>query len=299
MDDIHALKVFLAVVDKLSFTRAAESLFLTQSAVSHQVARLEKSFGTPLFNRVGRKVEVTEAGNVLIGHARRVFAQIEQAHAEVRRAAHPEEGSLRIGASSTACEFFIPESLREFNECFPRYRLSIIPGDSPVIAERLLEGLIDLGILIRPDQKLKLDYQELFTDYLGVVVSPLHPWARDGKVNKKDLGDQQLVLYNRSSATFRLVERHLLRQKMAIRDPIELGSMQAIKALIKLGLGVGVMAKWTAIEEIEERSLVWLPLPGPKLRRVWCVGYASGRSLSLAEQTYIGLCQAAAKEIKH
>src|SRR5688572_12101007 len=111
MEDVHQLRVFLAVAENLSFTRAAEALLLTQSAVSHQVAALERSLATSLFERRGRSVALTPAGRVLVDRSRRVFAALGEAEAAVRAAATPGLGRLRIGASSTACQYLIPESL--------------------------------------------------------------------------------------------------------------------------------------------------------------------------------------------
>lgn len=301
MEDVHQLKVFLAVAENLSFTRAAETLFLTQSAVSHQVAALERKLNTPLFARHGRSVTLTSAGLVLVERSRRVFAALEEAEAAVRAAAKPGHGRLRIGASSTACQYLVPEPLREFRECFPDYALSILPGDSPAVAERLVEGSIDLGILVRPEQRLKLAYFDLFEDELGFVVNPLHPWARRGRVDRRELADQRLVLYSRHSATYRLLERYYLRMKVptpsSLRDSIELGSMEAIKELVKLGLGVTVMARWITRPEVAHGALCWLPMPGPRIRRQWCIAAALGRELSPAEQTFVGLCQSAAREL--
>lgn len=297
MDDVHQLKVFASVAENLSFTRAAESLFLTQSAVSHQIAALERSLGTELFERRGRSVALTLAGRVLAERARRVFSALEEAEFAVRSAAKPGLGRLRIGASSTACQHLIPESLREFRECFPEYSLSIMPGDSLEVVERLTDGSIDLGLLVRPEQKAKLVYHDLFEDELGFVVSPLHPWAAKGKVERRDLPSQRLVLYSRGSATWRLVERYFVKMRVPLRDSIELGSMEAIKELVKLGLGVSVMAPWVARPELNQRSLAWLPTPGSRLRRQWCIAAPAGKTLSLAEQTFIGLCQSVASQL--
>jgi DNA-binding transcriptional LysR family regulator len=297
MEDVHQLRVFMAVAENLSFTRAAQALFLTQSAVSHQVADLEKKLATPLFVRHGRSISLTPAGTVLTEQAARVFASLRDAETAVRTAARQDLGRLRVGASSTACQYIIPESLREFRECFPGYTMSIMPGDTPLVTEKLLDGSIDLGLLIRPDRKLKLSYHELMTDELGFLVSPLHPWARAGKVDRRGLPDQRMVLYSRASETFRLVEKYFLRSGAPLRDWTELGSMEAIKELVKLGLGVSIIAKWIALPEISQRSLVWLPLPGMKLKRVWCIASTGGRELSIAEQTFIGLCQTVAKDL--
>src|SRR6266566_1325579 len=294
MEDVHQLKSFLAVAENLSFTRAAESLFLTQSAVSHQIADLERSLGVELFIRHGRTIELTGAGRVLAERARRIFAELKDAQAAVLAAARPDLGRLRIGASAAACQYLIPESLREFRECFPSYSLSIMPGDSPMVAQRVLDGSIDLGVMLKPEQRLKLTYFDLFEDELGFVVSALHPWAKAGKVDRKELARQRMVFYSRTSATFRLVERFFVRMKTPLPDWIELGSMEAIKELIKLGLGVSMMAQWICRAELAQKSLVWLPAPGGRLGRTWCIACPSGRKLSIAEQTFIGLCGDAA-----
>jgi DNA-binding transcriptional LysR family regulator len=296
MQDVHSLKIFVAVAENLSFTRAAETLFLTQSAVSHQVAALERELDTQLFERRGRTIELTGPGRVLLDRSRKVFAALQEATDAVKQAAQPDLGRLRIGASPTACQYLVPESLREFRECFPRYSLAITPGDSPTIAERVLDGSIDLGIMIRPDRRersSRLVYHPLFEDELGFLLSPLHPWAAAGKVDGRQLGEQRMVLYNRGSATHHAVERYFVKMKTALRDPIELGSMEAIKELVKLGLGISVMAAWVARPELAQGSLVWLPLPGMRLKRHWAIAVPAGKVLSLAEQTFVGLCRSA------
>ena len=189
MLDVHQLRVFTAVAENLSFTRAAERLFLTQSAVSHQIARLEREIGCPLLERQGRTVALTLAGREMAVRARRVFAMIEAAEAAPRHAARPATGRLVIGASSTACQYIIPEALREFRECFPGYSLAILPGDSPQTADRLAAGEVDLGLMVRLDRQKKLAYHDLFVDELQFLVSPLHPWAKAGKVDRRQLAE--------------------------------------------------------------------------------------------------------------
>src|SRR5437868_782299 len=110
MLDTHQLRVFAAVAENLSFTRAAETLFLTQSAVSHQIAAIEREVGCRLLDRHGRTVALTSAGHLLAQHARRIFVQLEEAKAVALHAARPDVGRLRIGASSTACQYIIPEA---------------------------------------------------------------------------------------------------------------------------------------------------------------------------------------------
>jgi LysR family transcriptional regulator, low CO2-responsive transcriptional regulator len=297
MFDVHALKVFVSVAQNLSFTRAAESLFLTQSAVSHQIARMERVLGVTLFARIGRRVELTRAGQTLLAQSRRVFTAIDDAAIAVKQADQPDAGSLRIGASATACQFIVPEALREFRECFPRYTLSIVPGDSPAVSEMILDGSIDLGILIKSERQSKLQFHPLFTDEMGLIASPHHPLSQLKKIRTQDLTDQKLVLYSRSSSTWNLLERQFAKLRLPLRDPIELGSIEAIKELVKLGLGIAVLAKWVCERELSEGSLVFMHMPGAKLTRTWCVGAPSGKTLSVAEQTFTSLCKAASKRL--
>src|SRR5687768_3948496 len=297
MEDVHQLRIFAAVAESLSFTLAAEVLFMTQSGVSHQIARLEKSIGARLFDREGRAVSLTRAGRVLLDHARRVFVAMENAVAATRQASNPDSGLLRIGASITACQYIVPEALREFRESFPAYSLQITPGDGPLVTRSLLDGALDLGIVVRQQKQSKLTYHELFQDELGFLVSPLHNWARAGKVDRRELSQQRMILYNRQSTTFRLIEQYFVRARAELRDWIELGSVEAIKELAKLGLGVRETGRWTARAEIEQGSLVWLPLPGKPLRRSWCIAHLSGRTPSLAEETFTDLCKSACRMI--
>jgi len=297
MEDVHRLRVFLSVAENLSFTAAGRRLFLTQSAVSHQVSALEREIGTPLLIRRGKTISLTAAGQALVATGKKVFAALDEATESARNADRPDVGRLRIGASSAACQYIIPEALREFRESFPEYRLSIMPGDSPVVIENILNESIDLGLVIKPDQTSKLTFHDLFVDELGFVVSPLHEWAKAGKVDRRQIAGQRLVLYSRKSATFHLVDRYLSRIGAPLRDWIELGETGAIKELAKLGLGVTIMAKWIVAAEIAEKSLVYLPLPVGKLRRTWSVGVLSGRPLSVAEQTFVGLCQSVAAQL--
>jgi DNA-binding transcriptional LysR family regulator len=292
MEDVQGLRVFEAVAENLSFTRAAEALYLTQSAVSHQIARLEREVGAPLLVRQGRTVSLTPVGRELAVHARRVLAALADATAAVRQAARPGVGRLRVGATATACQHLIPEALREFRECFPDYSLSILPAESPAVLDRLTDGTLDLGVVVRADRGgPRLAYHDLFTDDLGVLVSPLHPWAKAGRVDRRQMPEQRLILFSRQSTTFRIVDRYMAKAGVPLRDFIELGSMEAIKELVKMGLGVAIAAPWVARPEIADRSLVWLPLPGGRLTRTWSVAAPAARGLTVAEQTFVGLCQ--------
>ncbi|MFT3787614.1 MAG: LysR family transcriptional regulator [Tepidisphaeraceae bacterium] len=298
LEDVHALRVVVAVAQSLSFTRAGEVLGLTQSAVSHQIARLERELDARLFERDGRSIRVTSVGEALVRQARRAFELFDEMGATLRDIAKPGLGRLRIGAPVTLCQFFLPDVLREFRECFPQYALSIVPGDAPDIQQRLNDGSIDVGLLLRPESSVGRRYAitDLFHDQLGLVTHPLHRWATSGSLKLEEVERESFILYARSSMTFAIVESHFARLRRPIRDSIELGSIEAIKELVKLGLGVSVLAPWVMTRELSEGSLHWQKLPGPPLRRSWVIA-APKREASLAEQTFIELCRAVGREV--
>ncbi len=297
MDDVHQLRIFQAVAQQLSFTRAAQSLRLTQSAVSHQIAALEKQVGCPLFLRAGRTITLTQPGQVLLSESQRVFTAIAEMKDAVATAARPDIGRIRIGAPATACQFILPAAVREFSESYPAWTLAITPADSPQAGQLLAESQIDLAILLCGPKSRQLTYEPLLEDELGFLVNPLHPWARAKKVDKAELARQHYVLYSRQSVTFHIVNNYLARNGSPLGQFTELGSMEAIKELVKLGLGVSLLASWIARREVEAGELVWLRPPGTRLLCTWCTAWKAGRELRAAEHTLSSLCKSSAREL--
>lgn len=300
--DVHSLRVFATVAEELSLTRAGERLGLSQSAVSHQIAKLERETQCPLLDRGGRQVALTSAGEALLRHGSDVIARADALPALVRAAGAPGGGSLRIGASSIACQFLLPDPIRELRDCFANLALAVLPGDSPQITSWVAEGHVDVGVVVRGDKapaagKGQFVGRPLFRDRLGLVMNPSHPLAHAERLTANELGGQSWVLYTRASTTGRLIERHLERLRVARESVIELGAFEAIKELVKVGLGVGVMASWAVRDEVADGSLVWRPLPGPRLEREWSVVFAAGHAPTLIEETFADLCRRASRAL--
>ncbi len=203
------------------------------------------------------------------------------------------KGRLRLGTSDTACQYILPAVLREFKESFPQYAISIEPGDALESIEALRGNRIDLALALQPQGEGQFEFHHLFTDDLVFLVEPMHPWAAAGSVVRADIPRQSYVLYNKTSYTFRMVEKYFREEGMVLNTVIELGSMEATKELVKLGLGVSILAPWIARKELEEGSLVALSLGRRKLKRHWGVFHWPRHRLSLAEDTFVGLCRSA------
>jgi len=295
--DSRQLRAFAALARTGSFTLAAKELFLSQSAVSHSMKALENDVGCRLFDRVGKKVLLTQAGEALLHHADKILQEMGAARAGLQQLGKWGVGRLRIGASPTACQYILPAVLREFKESFPKCMIAIDPGDTLEAIESVRNNKTDLAITLEPRNEDQFEFHPLFTDELTFLVGAMHPWARDGHVVRQEIPRQSYVLYNKGSYTFRIVQDYFRQEDMVLNTVIELGSMEAIKELVKLGLGASILAPWIAQKEIHEKSLVSLPLGRRKLKRSWGVIHWRGRRLSLAEETFLGLCKAATADL--
>jgi DNA-binding transcriptional LysR family regulator len=288
--------MFATLAKAGSFTLAAKQLHLTQSAVSHGMKALEAEVGCRLLDKVGKKLLLTHAGEALLQRAEKILHEMNEARDELERLRQWGRGRLRVGASSTTCEYVLPSVLREFKESFPRCDVSIESTDATEALDLLRNRRVDLVLTLEPSQDEPFEYRHLFTDELKFLVSPLHPWAQLGRVPREDMAHQHFILYNRHSYTFRLIEKFLHEEGVVLRSYIEFGSMEAIKEMVKLGLGVSILAPWIAVDELAEGSLVALPLGRRKLKRRWGILFWRGRRLSLAEETFIGLCRSVTED---
>lgn len=289
--DSRQLVAFAALARWQSFTRAAKELFLTQSAISHAIKALETEVGSRLVDRAGRRVLLTQAGEQFLRHAEKILREMDAARAGLDTLSRWGHGRLRVGASTTACQYLLPTVLREFKQSFPKAVITIEPGDHAQQVELLLSNRIDLAIMLLPETTSEFEFVPLFEDELRFLTSPMHPWAAKRRMSRDSLETETLIHYNKSSYTFRLVSEYFREEHFTFGHAIELGSMDAIKELVKIGVGVGVLAPWIARSELESGALVDFPLGRRRLRRTWGVAHLRGRRLPLGEETFIGLCR--------
>ena len=289
--DSRQLLAFRALARRGSFTLAAKDLFLTQSAISHAIKALEAEVGCRLVDRAGKRVLLTQAGEQFLQHAEKIIREMQAARTGLDTLSNWEHSRLRVGASTTACQYILPTVLREFKQSFPKCIIKIEPGDHNRQVDLLRGNHLDLALMLEPAGETDLNFIPLFQDELRFVVAPLHPWARAGRVARAEISTETLVMYNKTSFTFRLVNEYFREERIALTNYIELGSMEAIKELVKIGLGVGVLAPWIARAELETGALIEFPLGRRTLRRTWGVAHLRGRRLPLGEETFIGLCR--------
>lgn len=289
--DSRQLRAFNTLARTGSFTMAAKELFLSQSAVSHSMKALEQDVGCRLFDRVGKKVLLTQAGEQLLLHADKILREMNDARGSLSELGKWGRTRLRLGASTTACQYILPSVLREFKASYPQANITIEPGDTPDLIKLLQQNRIDLALGMQPHREEQFEFLPLFTDELKFLTGPLHPWAQKRQVVRQEIPRQNYILYSKQSYTFRQMEEYFLEEDMVLNSYIELGSMEAIKEMVKLELGICILAPWVAQDEIQEGSLAALPLGRRKLKRNWGILHWRGRRLSLPEESFVSLCR--------
>lgn len=295
--DSRQLRAFASLARTGSFTRTARELHLSQSAISHSMKALESDVGCRLLDRLSKTVTLTQAGEQLLQHAEKILSEMAAARAALEQLGKWGQGRLRLGASDTACQHILPGVLREFKERFPHCALMIEPGDTPDLIESLIEGRLDLALGMKPEHETRLDFHPLFTDELMFLVSATHPWALARRAAREDIPRQKYILYSKQSLTFRFIERYFRAEGIVLNTVLELGNMEAICELVKLGLGVSIVAPWIARDDLQKQLTLALPLGRHKLRRHWGILHLRGRRLNLAEETFINLCRAATRAL--
>ncbi|HEX8372600.1 MAG TPA: LysR family transcriptional regulator [Chthoniobacterales bacterium] len=289
--DSKQLRAFASLAKTGSFTQTARELEVTQSAISHAIKALEEDLHCRLLDRVGKTVVLNQAGEQFLARAEKILKEMAEARSDLGKLGKWGTSRLRIGASTTACQYIIPTVLREFKESFPHCSITIQVGDTPENIEALRMHQIDLAVNLEPRRNELLEFRELFMDELKFLVSPMHPWALSGKADRSQIAVQNYIFYSKKSYTFEIIEWFFREEGISLHSLLELGNMEAIKELVKLGLGISVLAPWTATKELAEQSLIAVPLGKRKLKRRWGILHGRERRLSLAEETFIGLCE--------
>ena len=288
--DLRQLEVFARVVDTRSFSRAAEALRLTQSTISEHVRLLEEEVGARLFDRLGRETVPTRAGELLYGYAQRLLALRAEAQQALQQFLGQISGGLTVGASTIPGEYVLPPLIGAFREKFPQVSIALHIGDSREIADAVVEGRVELGLIgARPEQRT-LQAVELMPDELVVVVPPGHAWFGRKLVTLDELKPEPLIVREPGSGSRQALETALDEAGPGLgglRVIAEMGSTSAIKQAVKAGVGLSIMSK-RAVEEECRHGLLWcLTIKDLRFTRHFYVVTHTGRSRSPLCQAFL------------
>lgn len=263
------LQVFQCVAHNLSFTKASSEMFISQPAITKHIKELESEFEVKLFDRIGNKIMLTQAGCVLLSYTEHILSLHNEVKFELSQLKENLEGNLRIGASTTIAQYIIPEALAKFNERFPEIKLSLINGNTERIEQRLLKNEIDIGIVEGKPTNSDIRYSPFLNDEL-LVFTAIQNSIIPKTVSNEEFLRLPLVLRERGSGTLEIIEKSLLHYKISPKQLnvlMFLGSTEAIKSFVKTGIGVGIVSRFALEHELSANIFRLINTPGLKFQR--------------------------------
>ncbi|MBW4697826.1 MAG: LysR family transcriptional regulator [Aphanocapsa lilacina HA4352-LM1] len=270
---LDQIRIFRAIAQHGSFKRAAESLYISQPAVSLQVQNLEAALGMPLFDRSGRKAELTEAGRIFLDYAHRILALCDESRRAITDLQNLKGGTLVIGASQTTGTYLIPRLIGEFHRRYPEVGVQLHVMSTRRTAYGVAEGRFDLGIIggeVPLELQGRLAVEVYAEDELALVVPGFHPLAGAEVIRREDLYGLKFIALDPESTTRRVLDGVLRRFDIDVESlsiEMELSSIEAIKAAVQAGLGVAFLSATAIEKELQLGVLHRLTVEGLVLRR--------------------------------
>ena len=283
---MRQLQVFESVARHLSFTRAAEELHLTQPAVSMQVKQLESMIELPLFEQMGKKVHLTEAGHAMVRHSRTMMSHLSEIERDINSLKGVEGGQLKICIASTV-NYFATRLLSRFCEKYKKVHISLEVINREELIRRLEANEPDLVLMGQPPEELDVEATAFMDNPLILIANPQHPLAGESKIKIDRLSEETFVMREPGSGTrsamMRLFDEHGVKPK----EGIQLSSNETIKQSVEAGLGLAVVSAHTVDLELKAGRLVSLDVEHFPILRQWYICYRRGKRLSTTAQVFL------------
>ena len=283
------LQVFYSVARQLSFTKAAEQLFMTQPAVTFQVKQLEEHFNARLFERSHGKIALTPTGRLVMGYAEKILGLSEEMETRVGELTGTMSGPLLLGASTTIAEFMLPHVLGEFKARHPQVQTQMTVGNSETIENRVADYSLDVGLIESPSHLPSLHTEVCCDDELVMICAPGHRLAQERGVTPQQIMIEPYVSRETGSGTREFADNYLRESGISPDDlnvVMELGSPEAIKGVVETGIGVSIVSRATIVKELKLKVLVAVPLK-PRLIRTMSLVYPREKFRSKLLGTFV------------
>lgn len=294
---LHQLKVFEAVVRHGSCSRAAKELFVSQPTVSMQIGQLSKSLGVPLFEKIGKRLCLTDAGRELLETSREIFDSIAQFETKIASLKVLEQGKLRL-ATITTGKYVIPRTLGRFCQLYPGIDVSLEVTNQNAIVERMASNLDELYVMTQLPEHLDVSYQPFLEDSLVVVASIDHPLATAKNIPIQKIASEPFIMREPGSGTRRAVQKLFIDHKIGVKVKLELGSNEAVKQAIAGGLGISILSRQALNSKFATSELTILDVEHFPLKCNWYIVHLASKQLSAIAQTYLNYLLETAKQFE-
>jgi DNA-binding transcriptional LysR family regulator len=286
--DLDYLTTFLEIVKLGSFSRAGQKLFRSQPAVSAQIRQLEQAYGQKLFDRVGKSVKLTAAGEALVVYARRLLTLKEESLRAVADLSLSPQGTLNIGANEATCLYLLPDIFADYHRRYPGVQISIYRNFSRKVIEKIEDGSVDVGIVTLPVKSPSLRIHPIFYDRLLLMVAVSNPLAKLKSVTLSEIADQPQIV-PKTGFTRQLFDKHFRPYRSKLRITMELASVGMIKRFVAAGLGVSIISERFAKDEVRNGEAKLIPISDADLTRELGLVYRRDRTLPRAAAAFVTL----------
>lgn len=263
------LQVFYMVAKVLSFTKAAETLHMTQPAVTFQVKQLEEFFNTRLFDRTHNKITLTEAGKVVYDYSELILEHYDKMNHEVKELTGEVTGSLLIGASTTIAEYMLPSLLGAFKKQFSDVNIRLQVGNTDAIVAMVENNMIDLGVVEAPVYNKNLEVEVCRLDEMVLIVPTEHPLAHKKKISIEEMKKYRYISREEGSGSRAVIDSYIKEQGLSYSSlsvEMELGSPESVKMAVESNVGIAIVSRTTLNKELRLNTLKAIPLDPPLTR---------------------------------
>ena len=253
--DLHQLKVFHSAVTAGGVTHASRELHLSQSTVSHHIKQLEEELACQLFLRVGKRVLLTEAGQLLRVHCEKIFQDVQNAEMSIRELAGMQKGKVRFGTGATTLIYQLPPALETYQARFPNIELIVVSDITDNILRDVQAQRLDVGLVMLPVDQTDLQVDPLCHEELKIALPSRHPLARKRALSVADVGRLRFILYEQKTVMRRLIDNFFVELGVMPRIAMVMENIEAIKSLVGAGLGASVLPVHAVGEEAADRKV--------------------------------------------
>jgi DNA-binding transcriptional LysR family regulator len=289
--NLNQLKIFYFAAKHGNLSLAAEALFITQPAVTKGIQRLQEHYGIKFVNRFGKKLALTDSGEVLYEIAEKIFEMESQAEESISDFQQQKRGHIRIHSSESFGAYYLPSIINPFSKSNPHIRISVNILPTEQVVENSISLNNDLGFISSPVEHNKVTVREVLEDRLVIVAPSDHPLTRKSSLEPRDLKGQSMIMHEKGSATRLFVDDFIRKNDISITIPLELSSNMAIKKAVREGIGIAMISQKVGSEEIQRGELRAIFFSDQQMKRKFYMvhhkdKYFSGPLKSLIDIVY-------------
>ncbi len=287
--NLNQLKIFYLAAKKRNLSVAAAELFITQPAVTKGLQRLQEYYDMKFVDHIGKKLVLTDAGEVLYEIAEKIFELESKAEESIRDFQERKRGRIRILSSESFGDYYLPRIIIPFSKAYPlvRITMNILPTEQVIENTATLNN--DLGFISYPVEHKKLLVKEVLEDQLVIITPPDHPLGRYPTLEPSNLEDQLLIMHETGSAPRKALENYIRKNDLSVSIHLELSSNRAIKRAVEDGIGIALISRKVANEEIRNKRLQAIPLSDRSMTRKFYMVHHQDKYLSESLQNFIDM----------